>query len=74
MFRPMQRGYPVMLKPLTFQLEPPEEPTWRIFRLRGNNVRAFLGIVCAPDQVSAIKRFGISDPVEQKRLVPERRV
>ena len=51
-------------------------PSWRIFRNWGGS-NAFLGIVKAGTQESAIRRaikeFNVTDPEHQKRLVAQRR-
>jgi hypothetical protein len=49
-------------------------PRWRIFRIWGG-AKAFIGIVAAADQESAITKaiaqFEITDPEHQRRLVAE---
>jgi hypothetical protein len=52
------------------------EYSWSIYRLRGTPA-AFIGIVDAPDEASAIKKaiedYNITDPEGQKRLIAQRR-
>lgn len=65
-----------MVKALRFELEAPEDPSWRVFRLRGG-LPVFLAVVSAPDKRSAltkaISQYNIIDVEQQKRLVVEPR-
>ena len=58
------------------KLAPKKMYSWRILRIRGTPA-AFIGIVDAPDEGSAIneaiKQFEITNPEHQKRLVAQRR-
>jgi hypothetical protein len=53
-----------------------QEFSWSVFRIRGTPA-AFVGIVQAPDEASAIKKaieeYNITDPETRKRLIAQRR-
>ena len=54
---------------------PKKLPQWKVYRLKGSPA-AFLGLVYAPDEKSAlkaaIKELKISNPEHQKRLLIRR--